>query len=103
MKFTQLVEKIEPTFVSEGRNDPAIFKAVFILGGPGSGKTYLSLKIAAGAMGLRPVNSDNAFEYMMRKAGMGLTADQVYSDAGQNIRQKAQKTTERIERLYVDG
>ena len=27
-------------YFEEGVNDPAIFKAVFLAGGPGSGKTY---------------------------------------------------------------
>jgi hypothetical protein len=29
--------------VTEGVNDPGIFKAVFLAGGPGSGKTYVAI------------------------------------------------------------
>jgi hypothetical protein len=28
-------------YLSEGINDPAIFKAVFLAGGPGSGKSFI--------------------------------------------------------------
>ena len=33
-------------FLSEGVNDPAIFKAVFLAGGPGSGKSFIVGKTA---------------------------------------------------------
>lgn len=103
MKFKQITETLEMKGLMEGRNDPSIFKAVFILGGPGSGKTYLSMKLAMNSFGLRPVNSDTAFEYMMQKAGLGLSADQVYSPAGQEIRGKAQSITQRLENMLVQG
>ena len=32
-------------YLEEGVNDPAIFKAVFLAGGPGSGKTYVVKQI----------------------------------------------------------
>jgi len=30
------------SFLEEGVNDPAIFKAVFMAGGPGSGKSFVT-------------------------------------------------------------
>jgi dephospho-CoA kinase len=53
--------------INEGINDPAIFKSVFIIGGPGSGKSYVSRKLGLNAMGFVTINSDMAFEYMMKK------------------------------------
>ena len=54
-------------FIQEGVNDPAIFKVVFVIGGPGSGKSYVSRELGLNAMGFVTVNSDVAFEYMMKK------------------------------------
>ena len=38
--------------IQEGVYDPGIFKAFFLAGGPGSGKTYVTNR-ATGGMGLR--------------------------------------------------
>ena len=44
----------------EGVYDPGIFKAFFLAGGPGSGKTFVT-RAAFGGTGLKLVNSDAAF------------------------------------------
>ena len=49
--------------LQEGLYDPNIFKAFFLAGGPGSGKSYVATK-ATGGTGLKTVNSDDAFETM---------------------------------------
>mgnify|MGYP005631066847 FL=1 len=46
------------TFIAEGVNDPSIFKAVFLAGGPGSGKSFVVGKTALKALGFRLINSD---------------------------------------------
>ena len=43
--------------IQEGVYDPGIFKAFFLAGGPGSGKSYDTNRTTAG-MGLKLVNSD---------------------------------------------
>ena len=48
--------------IEEGVNDPAIFKAVFLAGGPGSGKSFIVGKTGLPALGFKVVNSDDAFE-----------------------------------------
>ena len=58
------------TFLDEGVNDPAIFKAIFLAGGPGSGKSFIVGKTGLTSMGYKVVNSDDAFEAAMKKAGM---------------------------------
>ena len=45
----------------EGVYDPNIFKAFFLAGGPGSGKSFV-VRRATGGLGLKIVNSDTAFE-----------------------------------------
>jgi len=58
-------------FLKEGVYDPNIFKAVFMAGGPGSGKSFIAGK-TAGGLGLKTINSDNAFERILKKEGLSL-------------------------------
>ena len=57
--------------LSEGLYDPGIFKAFFLAGGPGSGKTFVTSSAFAGS-GLKLVNSDIAFERGLKKANLSL-------------------------------
>lgn len=50
------------SYLLEGINDPAIFKALFLAGGPGSGKSFIVGKTALQSMGFKLINSDPAFE-----------------------------------------
>ena len=59
------------SYISEGVYDPNIFKAIFLAGGPGSGKSYVTDKVIGGT-GLRIVNSDNAFTHLLKKSGLSL-------------------------------
>ena len=72
----------------EGVYDPNIFKAIFLAGGPGSGKSYVAGKTIRG-QGLKMVNSDDAFERLLKKAG-------VVSKNARN-RKKAQEINKEIE------
>lgn len=90
-------------FISEGVNDPAIFKAVFLAGGPGSGKSFIVGKTALAALGFKVVNSDEVFERALKKAGMMATPENVYSDKGQFIRNSAKVTTQKRLDLYLMG
>ncbi len=58
-------------FIKEGVYDPNIFKAVFMAGGPGSGKSFIAGK-TTGGLGLKVINSDNAFERILKKEGLSL-------------------------------
>ena len=57
--------------LQEGLQDPNIFKAFFLAGGPGSGKSYVAMR-STGGSGLKTINSDDAFEHLLKKAGMSL-------------------------------
>ena len=50
--------------LQEGVYDPNIFKAIFLAGGPGSGKSYV-VKRTTGGMGFKIVNSDDVYEKML--------------------------------------
>ena len=50
-------------FLNEGINDKGIFKAVFMTGTPGAGKSFVLKKISAGDISPRIVNSDKMTEF----------------------------------------
>ena len=58
-------------YINEGVYDPGIFKAFFLAGGPGSGKTFVTQSAFAGT-GLKLINSDTKFEKDLRKANLSL-------------------------------
>ena len=91
------------TFLEEGVNDPAIFKAVFLAGGPGSGKSFIVGKTGLPALGFRVVNSDDAFENALKKAGLTTTPDDIFSVKGQELRGKAKKLTAKKQEIYIKG
>lgn len=90
-------------FLEEGVNDPAIFKAIFLAGGPGSGKSFIVGKTGLTSMGYKVVNSDDAFESAMRKAGLEMNPDNIFSVKGQEIRGKAKTLTGKRQARYVEG
>jgi cytidylate kinase len=87
--------------LQEGINDPNIFKAFFLAGGPGSGKSYVVRKTTGGT-GLKVVNSDPAFEKLLKDAGMSLkmTGDDPRRD---EVRGKAKELTKKIGKNYIEG
>lgn len=92
--------------VSEGVDDPHIFKALFLAGGPGSGKSYVSGKMTGQKTvrtGLKVVNSDDMYEYLMNKEGMEMSPDNIFSPRGQELRNKAKEITKNREKIYLDG
>ena len=59
------------SFVQEGVFDPGIFKAIFLAGGPGSGKSYVAGK-TTGGLGLKLINSDDTLERLLKKHNVPL-------------------------------
>ena len=100
MDINKIIENIR---LEEGVNDPSIFKAVFLAGGPGSGKSFIVGKTALPSIGMRIVNSDPAFEKALAKAGLKMEPDDIFSDAGQAARGRAKKITSKQQSLYVQG
>jgi shikimate kinase len=90
-------------FINEGVNDPAIFKAVFLAGGPGSGKSFIVGRTALTALGFRVVNSDPIFEKALAKAGLKPTPEDIYSVRGQEVRGAAKAITSKMLENYVNG
>jgi len=89
--------------IDEGINDPGIFKAVFIAGGPGSGKSFIVGKTALTSLGLVLINSDDAFESQLRKVGLTTKPEDIYSELGQSVRGRAKELTGKKQKLAVEG
>jgi shikimate kinase len=90
------------TELQEGVYDPNIFKAIFLAGGPGSGKSYV-VRRTTGGLGMKIVNSDDIYEKMLKDAGLDTTPEDIYSDEGQEIRVKAKGVTKRMQGNFLDG
>ena len=106
-KPKSMYDKIVGTFTSafnldEGINDPHIFKAVFMAGGPGSGKGFVAQNLLGGT-GLRTVNSDDMYEYLLKKQDLALDPATIGSPQGQEIRQRAKTLIKSREAQYIDG
>jgi shikimate kinase len=79
-------------FIKEGVYDPNIFKAVFMAGGPGSGKSYIAGK-STGGLGLKIINSDDAFERFLTREGLSLKMPESETAARDVERARAKKVT----------
>jgi len=94
--------QLERFIIQEGLYDPGIFKAFFLAGGPGSGKTYVTQRITGG-LGLKNVNSDTAFETAIKKAGLSLDMPASQEKERDEIRARSKQLTAKSLDLYVKG
>lgn len=60
-------------FLRESANDKGAFKAVFVIGIPGAGKSY-TVKKLSGVVSPRVVNTDRVAEYISSKTGTPITS-----------------------------
>lgn len=110
--------------INEGVYDPGIFKAIFLAGGPGSGKSFVAnelVGIPKGAFskmdmsfapsGVKLVNSDPEFEYFLKKVGvdpkdLANLSDEEFkklTEPADSPRQKAKRVKSAKEKLYTKG
>ena len=88
--------------LQEGLNDPNIFKAFFLAGGPGSGKSYVVRKTTGGT-GLKVVNSDDAFEKLLKDANLSLKMPPEEEAPRDVVRQRAKAITKARKANYIEG
>jgi len=86
----------------EGVYDPGIFKAFFLAGGPGSGKSFVTAG-AFGGTGLKTVNSDAAFERGLKKGNLSLKMPDEEEYFRNIVRAKAKMTTATQLDTYIQG
>jgi len=105
--------------IKEGVYDPNILKAIFLAGGPGSGKSSVANVVfgvddimkSTSATGLKQVNSDPAFEMFLNKAGvspknLAKMTDKIfkyYTDNPNAPRQKSRRMKKKLQDMYEDG
>ena len=89
-------------YINEGVYDPGIFKAFFLAGGPGSGKTFVTSSAFAGT-GLKLVNSDNKFERDLKKANLSLKMPDAEAYFRDRIRQGAKEFAGKQLDTYLKG
>ena len=96
------VDEAFAQILTEGVHDKAIFKAVFLAGGPGSGKDYVLDNTLAGH-GLTEINSDKALEFLMDKEGLDKTMPSSEQEKRDLVRGRAKSMTELRQRLALLG
>ena len=89
-------------YINEGVYDPGIFKAFFLAGGPGSGKTFVTQSAFAGT-GLKLVNSDVKFERDLKKANLSLKMPDEEKYFRDRIRQGAKEFAGKQMDTYLKG
>ena len=87
--------------LQEGLQDPNIFKAFFLAGGPGSGKSYV-VRYTTGGTGLKVVNSDDVFEKYLKDAGVSMKMGS--EDPRRDVlRSGAKRVTASRQANYIEG
>ena len=110
--------------INEGVYDPGIFKAIFLAGGPGSGKSFVGnelvgipqggfsgINMSFAPSGVKLVNSDPEFEFFLKKIGidpkdLANMTDAEFKKATEgegSPRAKAQKIRDAKQKLYTQG
>jgi len=102
MGLKESVDELFEELLTEGVHDKGIFKAVFLAGGPGSGKDYVLDNTLAGH-GMTEINSDKALEFLMDKKGLNKTMPASEKVARDVERGKAKNMTELRQRLALHG
>ena len=86
----------------EGIYDPNIFKAIFLAGGPGSGKSFVVGRTLGGT-GLKIINSDEPFERYLTAAGLDLHMPDEEKIPRDIERKRAKKVTAARKGHALDG
>ena len=110
--------------INEGVYDPGIFKAIFLAGGPGSGKSFVGsellgipkggfsgINMSFAPSGVKLVNSDPEFEFFLKKIGINPNdlanmTDEEFKKATEgegSPREKARKIKDIRQKLYTQG
>ena len=104
-KHMGVKESVDDEFeelITEGVHDKGIFKAVFLAGGPGSGKDYVLDNTLSGH-GMTEINSDKALEFLMDKKGLNKTMPAFEKIERDLVRGRAKNMTELRQRLALQG
>ncbi len=81
-------------FLTEGVYDKHIFKAFFLAGGPGSGKSWVA-KRTLGGTGMKVINSDAGFKRYAKKAKLDLERMDKFNDDETRLKNKLRERSKR--------
>jgi predicted kinase/ribosomal protein S13 len=115
-----LTKNGETMILKEGINDPGILKAVFLAGGPGSGKTWVAKglfgipeRVNVSQTGMKMVNTDKELKFLLKKYGFGTNLDALPDEVFDNLtgdgpdasglRSYAKELTGVRKKLYQNG
>lgn len=90
-------------FIDEGVNDPGIFKAIYMAGGPGSGKSYVAFNVIPKSSGLKTINSDDLFELGMKKNDLDMKMPDSEKEKRGEVRTRAKQLTGKRQSIYMKG
>ena len=90
------------TELQEGVYDPNIFKAFFLAGGPGSGKSYV-VQRTTGGLGMKIVNSDDIFEKMLDNELGTQDLRDIDPTVRDEIRDRAKALTKKRKENFLEG
>jgi hypothetical protein len=93
---------LHESILAEGVHDKGIFKAVFLGGGPGSGKDYV-LSNTLDGHGMIEINSDKALEYLMDKENLDKKMPDNEEAQRNIIRKKAKNVAEIRHQMALQG
>ena len=100
-----MVDRLE-----EGVYDPGIFKAIFLAGGPGSGKSWIAGQVATPSVhGLKIINSDDMFEHLLKKNKVSMNMLKLYQNdpvayqRAMALRDKGKEITARKKAATING
>ena len=93
---------LHESILAEGVHDKGIFKAVFLGGGPGSGKDYV-LSNTLDGHGMIEINSDKALEYLMDKENLDKKMPDNEEAQRNVIRKKAKNVAEIRHQMALQG
>ena len=101
--------------LTEGVHDKGIFKAVFMAGGPGSGKSYVAKelfgipdKFNISGTGLKMINQDKEYKHLLKKYNfdpewLDVYPDDVFDQFSDELRPFAKELAKQREKGYMKG
>lgn len=90
-------------FISEGIEDRGIFKAIFLCGSPGAGKSTARVKIDDPKISPRVINTDDAYEFLVGKHKMHFSTDEEAELSWLFLKDKSKVLTKDRLALYLNG
>ena len=93
-------------FITEGVYDKHIFKAFWLAGGPGSGKSWVAKRTLEGS-GMKVINTDKGLERYAKQAGLDLERMDKFTDKEAQLkdyfRAKSKRGTQTALKHAIDG